>query len=224
MRCHSCRARPHYRSKPGQEPTMQFVVALYSDQGRQLECQVTIEVCNLFKNRKTYTTTKGDGLVEHLNRTLLHTLATTVKEHEGTWEDVIQRGAVWIPLYSSYMYTYSVYGCIICELYYPWTGLYQLVKHLLTFYMNLIFPYKGAILWVHITAQEYTWGSLLLCQIEWIVKFMVMYTKCKTWPECTCISQLQYGANQRSCIIHELACIRQWNSFPILHNRSGTYM
>ena len=65
---------------------------LHSDQGRQFESQVIAEVCKLLKIKKTRTTPyhpQGDGLVERFNRTLLSMLATTIKDHEGTWEDHI---------------------------------------------------------------------------------------------------------------------------------------
>lgn len=66
---------------------------LHSDQGRQFESQLIAEVCKLLKINKTRTTPyhpQGDGLVERFNRTLLDMLATTVKDHKGTWEDHIR--------------------------------------------------------------------------------------------------------------------------------------
>ena len=66
---------------------------LHSDQGRQFESQLIAEICSLLKIKKTRTTSyhpQGDGLVERFNRTLLDMLATTVKDHEGSWEDHIR--------------------------------------------------------------------------------------------------------------------------------------
>ena len=66
---------------------------LHSDQGRQFESQLIMEVCKLLKINKTLTTPyhpQGDGLVERFIRTLLNMLATTVKDHQGSWEDHIR--------------------------------------------------------------------------------------------------------------------------------------
>ena len=65
---------------------------LYSDQRRQFESQLITEICSLLKIKKTCMTSyhpQGDGLVERFNCTLLDMLATTVKDHEGSWEDHI---------------------------------------------------------------------------------------------------------------------------------------
>ena len=62
---------------------------LHSDQGRQFEGKVMQEVCKLLRINKTRTTAyhpQSDGLVERLNRTLLHMLAATVHEYPGDWD------------------------------------------------------------------------------------------------------------------------------------------
>ena len=66
---------------------------LHSYQGQQFESQLIVEVCKLLKINKTFTTSyhpQGDGLVECFIRTLLNMLATTVKDHQGSWEDHIR--------------------------------------------------------------------------------------------------------------------------------------
>ena len=62
---------------------------LHSDQGRQFESELLKEVCKLLNIHKTRTTPyhpQSDGLVERFNRTLLHMLATSVKDHPFDWE------------------------------------------------------------------------------------------------------------------------------------------
>ena len=79
---------------------------LHSDQGRQFESQLIAEICKLLKISKTRTTPyhpQGDGLVERFNRTLLNMLATTVKSHQGDWEDHIR--AVCLAYNSSVQHT-----------------------------------------------------------------------------------------------------------------------
>ena len=66
---------------------------LHSDQGRQFESTLISEVCKILQIHKSRTTPyhpQGDGLVERFNRTLLDMLSTTIKDHQGSWEDRVQ--------------------------------------------------------------------------------------------------------------------------------------
>ena len=66
---------------------------LHSDQGRQFESDLISHICQLLGIRKTRTTPyhpQSDGLVERLNRTLLHMLATSAKDHPSDWEKFLQ--------------------------------------------------------------------------------------------------------------------------------------
>jgi len=57
---------------------------LYSDMGAQFESQIAQEVAKLLGIRKTHTTPyhpQCDGLVEHLNRTIIGIIATMVDQH-----------------------------------------------------------------------------------------------------------------------------------------------
>ena len=50
-------------------------------------------MCKLLQIHKSRTTPyhpQGDGLVERFNRTLLDMLSTSIKDHQGTWEDHIR--------------------------------------------------------------------------------------------------------------------------------------
>ena len=67
---------------------------LHSDQGKQFESELLKEICNIFCIKKTGTTPhhpQCDGQVERFNRTLLHMLSTTVKEHPFDWEDQLPK-------------------------------------------------------------------------------------------------------------------------------------
>ena len=67
---------------------------LHSDQGRQFESKLVMEVCKLLHINKTRTTPyhpQCDGLVERFNRTLLHMLATCTEGHPGDWEQHIRK-------------------------------------------------------------------------------------------------------------------------------------
>ena len=67
---------------------------LHSDQGRQFESELMIEICKILNIRKTRTTPyhpQCDGLVERFNRTLLDMLATTVRNQPYAWEDHIRK-------------------------------------------------------------------------------------------------------------------------------------
>ena len=57
---------------------------LHSDQGRQFESDFIKHICKILNVQKTRTSPyhpQCDGLVERFNRTLLHMLATTTREH-----------------------------------------------------------------------------------------------------------------------------------------------
>ena len=58
---------------------------LHSDQGRQFEADVLIEICKLLGIQKTRTTAylQSDGLVECFNRTLLSMLSTMIGEYHN---------------------------------------------------------------------------------------------------------------------------------------------
>ena len=61
---------------------------LHSDQGRQFEAQLIIEICKLLHIHKTRTTPyhpQCDGLIERCNRTLLNMLAICAKDHPFDW-------------------------------------------------------------------------------------------------------------------------------------------
>ena len=57
---------------------------LHSDQGRQFESDFIKHICKILNVQKTRTSPyhpQCDGLMERFNRTLLHMLATTTREH-----------------------------------------------------------------------------------------------------------------------------------------------
>ena len=61
---------------------------LHSDRGRQFESALLREIFRILGIHKTHTTPyhpQSDGLVERFNRTLLHMLATSAREHPATW-------------------------------------------------------------------------------------------------------------------------------------------
>ena len=67
---------------------------LHSDQGRQFESNLMMEVCKLLQINKTRTTPyhpQCDGLVKRFNRTLLNMLATCTEDHPGDWEQHIRK-------------------------------------------------------------------------------------------------------------------------------------
>ena len=67
---------------------------LHSDQGRQFESDLIKHICKILNVQKTRTSPyhpQCDGLVERFNRTLLHMLATTTREHPFDWEDQIRK-------------------------------------------------------------------------------------------------------------------------------------
>ena len=67
---------------------------LHSDQGKQFESEVMLEVCKLLGIKKTRTSPyhpQCDGLVERSNRTLLSMLATTTHGHPFDWEDQLPK-------------------------------------------------------------------------------------------------------------------------------------
>ena len=65
---------------------------IHSDQGREFENKVMYELCILGGTHKTKTTPyhpESDGLVEHINRTLLMMLAMFAGEHKDDWDDLL---------------------------------------------------------------------------------------------------------------------------------------
>ena len=65
---------------------------LHSDQGRNFESHIMADLCKAFGVKKSRTTPyhpMGDGLVEHMNRSLL-TLLRTYVEGESLWEEHLQ--------------------------------------------------------------------------------------------------------------------------------------
>ena len=61
---------------------------IHTDQKTNFESKLIAELCKLFDIKKTRTTPyhpQSDGLVEHLNRTLVDTIALIVKEAQDTW-------------------------------------------------------------------------------------------------------------------------------------------
>ena len=67
---------------------------LHSDQGRQFESRVVLEICKLLKIEKTRTTPyhpQPDGLVERFNRTSLNMLATCSRDNSFEWEDHVRK-------------------------------------------------------------------------------------------------------------------------------------
>ena len=62
---------------------------LHSDQGKQFESQLLLEVCKLLGIAKSRTTPyhpQSDGVVERFNRTLLSMLATAAKDYPFDWQ------------------------------------------------------------------------------------------------------------------------------------------
>ena len=67
---------------------------LHSDQGRNFESEVIMEICRLLGISKSRTTPyhpQSDGLVERFNRTLLNMLATAVRDKPFEWEKHLRR-------------------------------------------------------------------------------------------------------------------------------------
>ena len=66
---------------------------LHTDQGRQFESELILEICKSLNVRKSHTTPyhpQCDGLVERFNRTLLNMLSTSIKDHHFTWQEHIR--------------------------------------------------------------------------------------------------------------------------------------
>lgn len=62
---------------------------IHSDQGRQYESKLFMEMCRLLVITKTRTTPyhpKSDGMVERFNRTLISMLTTYVQENQKDWD------------------------------------------------------------------------------------------------------------------------------------------
>ena len=67
---------------------------LHSDQGKQFESKFLEEICQILQIKKARTTPyhrQCDGQVERFNRTLLHMLSTTVKDHPFDWEEQLPK-------------------------------------------------------------------------------------------------------------------------------------
>ena len=67
---------------------------LHSDQGKQYESILLKEICDKLGILKTRTTPyhpQCDGLIERFNRTLIHMLSTTVKDHPFDWNDRLRK-------------------------------------------------------------------------------------------------------------------------------------
>ena len=65
---------------------------LHSDQGKNFESYILLELCKIFCVTKSHTTPyhpMGDGLVEHMNRSLLNLLRALLKT-ESDWEEHVQ--------------------------------------------------------------------------------------------------------------------------------------
>ena len=63
---------------------------IHSDQGKQFESQLFLELCKMLNIRKTRTTPyhpQSDGLVERFNRTLASMLRAYVNEHHTDWDE-----------------------------------------------------------------------------------------------------------------------------------------
>ena len=64
-------------------------LVLHSDQGRNCESTVFVEMCRLLTIQKTRTTSlhsQSDGMVERFNRTLEAQLAKFVSDHQRDWD------------------------------------------------------------------------------------------------------------------------------------------
>lgn len=64
---------------------------LHSDQGRNFESAIVTETCRLLGIEKSPYHTQSDGLLEHLNGTLLDMLATAVQDRPFEWEQHLCR-------------------------------------------------------------------------------------------------------------------------------------
>ena len=70
---------------------------LHSNQGRQFKSNLIKHICKILNVQKTRTSPyhpQCGGLVERFNRTLLHMLATTTREHPFGWEDQIWKACM----------------------------------------------------------------------------------------------------------------------------------
>jgi len=69
-----------------------FPLTLHSDQGKEFENKVILELCQLLGCHKTKTSPyrpQSDGLVERMNRTLLSMLAMFVNSERTNWDDLL---------------------------------------------------------------------------------------------------------------------------------------
>ena len=63
---------------------------IHSDQGKQFESRLFLEMCNLLQIQKTRTTPyhpQSDGMVERINKTLTTMLSMFVKDYQRDWDD-----------------------------------------------------------------------------------------------------------------------------------------
>ena len=66
---------------------------VHSDQGRNFEAKLFAEMCHMLGIEKTRTTAyhpQSDGLVEHLNRTILMLLSIRVEDDQESWDEHLQ--------------------------------------------------------------------------------------------------------------------------------------
>jgi len=63
---------------------------IHTDQGREFESDLFVEICKLLGGEKTRTVPyhpQGDGMIERFNRTLLAMLSAVVNEQQDDWDD-----------------------------------------------------------------------------------------------------------------------------------------
>lgn len=69
-----------------------FPSSLHSDQGKQFEGSIFIEMCKVLNIKKTRTSpyhSQCDGLVERFNKTLITMLRSFVDEHQSDWDELL---------------------------------------------------------------------------------------------------------------------------------------
>ena len=63
---------------------------IHSDQGRQYESQLFLEMCKVLHIKKTRTTPyhpQSDGMVERFNKTLVRMLKSYINNHQSDWDE-----------------------------------------------------------------------------------------------------------------------------------------
>ena len=63
---------------------------IHSDQGRQYESQLLLEMCKVLHIKKTRTTPyhpQSDGMVERINKTLVRMLKSYINNHQSDWDE-----------------------------------------------------------------------------------------------------------------------------------------